>query len=1252
MWIWTRLRLVFASSSIRRRTAFCGRRTDQVEVLESRIVPTAVTGYEQYFLELMNRARQDPVAEAARFGIDLNEGLAAGTLLPGARQPLALNDALQAAIEGHLADELAHNYFGHNGSDGSTFDSRINAAGYANWTTIGENLALQYTTGSVNVEQFINDEYKNLFVDSTEAGRGHRVNIVNGNFKEVGSAVQTGTYQGNNAVDTGNDFGARPGNSFLTGVIYTDTVNANNFYNVGEGLGGISVDVTGTGGATFHMTANAAGGYQMALPPGSYSVRFSGTGMPLPIDKSFTIGSQNIEVDANTRVDVGTSGPPVLSGTNPILYVAQAPAASIDSAIVDIDPGRTTLATATIAITNFVAGQDVLGFVAIAATMGNIAISSNSNGVLTLSSSGRSATLAQWQVALRAVTYSNTSSSASTVTRNVTFAVDDGQASNHASNVLSTSITVFATNTPPLLFDLEATPLNYKARDTAMVVTSNLAVSDNDTMTLVGATIQITSGYQSGADKLLFTNTTTISGSFDTASGKLTLAGVDSLSNYRTAMRSIQFVNSNLTAIAGMRTISFQVNDGFATRNLSNIVSRGIAVTNGATPVVAGIPTMALVFSKNDPATAIAPALTVSDADSVNLSGAMIQITGSFTSGKDQLTFVNSASVTASFDAATGILSLSGTKPLAAYQTMLRTVAFQNSLNSFSTPTRTVQFTVTDETGNVSTPMIRTIGLSDASYPPALRDLETSPLIYRGGDSAVPLTNSIAVTDPDSNFLTAASAWISTNYQNGQDVLSFVNTSTLTGSWNATTGTLTITGVDTVSNYRTALRNVLFQNPNATPSLLLRTVSFQVSDLSSGTLGSNIVTRKVSPTGNAPSILRDIESTPLSYKASDPATPVTATVAVTDPDSDYLTSASIRITTNYQSNQDLLSLITTASLAATWNAATGTLTITGVDSVSNYRTALRNVMYRNSSLTPSLLPRTVSFQVSDLYSAVADSNVVTRNITLTSGASPILAGVPATPLAYSKNDAATVIAPAITVADADSTNLSGATIQIIGSYLTGQDQLSFVNSASVTSSFDAVSGTLTLTGTKSLSAYQAMLQSVTFQNLQNSYSTPTRLIQFVAIDDSGNSGSPVKRMVSLSDAAFPPVLRDLETTALGYKTGDPATPLTATLAVTDPVSNFLTSATIRISANYQNGQDVLNFANTATLSSTWNAATGTLTITGVDTVSNYRSALRNAMYRNTSASPSLLPRTVSFQVSDLSSAIPDSNIVTRTLTIS
>ena len=55
---------------------------------------------EQYLVELINRARSDPAAEAARYGIDLNEGLRPGTLSPAPRAPLPFNPmSLKAAAE-------------------------------------------------------------------------------------------------------------------------------------------------------------------------------------------------------------------------------------------------------------------------------------------------------------------------------------------------------------------------------------------------------------------------------------------------------------------------------------------------------------------------------------------------------------------------------------------------------------------------------------------------------------------------------------------------------------------------------------------------------------------------------------------------------------------------------------------------------------------------------------------------------------------------------------------------------------------------------------------------------------------------------------------------------------------------------------------------------------------------------------------------------------------------------------------------
>ena len=302
--LWTTIQRAWSTSS--RRTS-C-RRWAIGAGLEERIV-LAVTAYEQLFLELTNRARANPTAEAARYGINLNEGLRAGTIPSTAVQPLALNDSLQAAIQGHLQDMINNDYFAHNGLNGSTIQSRINAAGYTGWTTIGENLVFRASTGTLNTEATVIQEFEDLFVDTGITGRGHRLNILNPNFKETGSGVRTGEYQRMNAVFSGNDFGARTGNSFLTGVVINDRVAANNFYNVGEGLSSVSIVVKSGTTTVASTTSNAAGGYQVQVPAGTYQVTFSAAGWNTPITKTFTIGTQNVKVDANTRTDFATQPP-------------------------------------------------------------------------------------------------------------------------------------------------------------------------------------------------------------------------------------------------------------------------------------------------------------------------------------------------------------------------------------------------------------------------------------------------------------------------------------------------------------------------------------------------------------------------------------------------------------------------------------------------------------------------------------------------------------------------------------------------------------------------------------------------------------------------------------------------------------------------------------------------------------------------------------------------------------------------------
>jgi len=68
---------------------------------------------------------------------------------------------------------------------------------------------------------------------------------------------------------------------------------------------------------------------------------------------------------------------------------------------------------------------------------------------------------------------------------------------------------------------------------------------------------------------------------------------------------------------------------------------------------------------------------------------------------------------------------------------------------------------------------------------PVLSGIESSNLSYTENQIPKNITDSIVITDPEDIYIESATVKITDNYQNGEDILSFVNTLTITGSWSA-----------------------------------------------------------------------------------------------------------------------------------------------------------------------------------------------------------------------------------------------------------------------------------------------------------------------------------------------------------------------------------------------------------------------------------------------------------------------------------
>lgn len=296
---------------------------------------TFPSAQDQYMLELVNRARANPQAEADRLlSGDLNEGLAAGTISTNPKQPLAWNANLGTAAAGHTQDMFDDDFFAHtNPNTGSTIRSRITAAGYTTQSGVGENIAVIVNSGTLNLTTATGNNHDNLFVDEDYPGRGHRVSILNANYREIGISNELGSnYQGpfsqpwNSAAIATQNFGyVSGGNPFITGVAYTDGITDDDFYTVGEGLGGITVTAVDIANSanTFTTTTWSAGGYSIEVTPNatyniSFSGDFDGDNQSDTVSYQVTVNSENVKQDLVT--DSITLAPQPTPGDDDLTY--------------------------------------------------------------------------------------------------------------------------------------------------------------------------------------------------------------------------------------------------------------------------------------------------------------------------------------------------------------------------------------------------------------------------------------------------------------------------------------------------------------------------------------------------------------------------------------------------------------------------------------------------------------------------------------------------------------------------------------------------------------------------------------------------------------------------------------------------------------------------------------------------------------------------------------------------------------------
>lgn len=259
------------------------------------------TAFEQYMLELVNQARADPGQAAETYGFSL------GNIPDAPLEPLAMNEDLLEAARGHSEWMENTDTFSHAGAGGSSPTDRAQAAGW-DGGGVGENIAGWFSFGNNNInQQDVVEERHGALLRSP----GHLANIMNANWSEAGIGGATGDWQQYSDAFLYTQAFSDDGKSYLTGVAFDDG-DGDNFYDVGEGLGGVDIEIIDSEGNSVDTSTWEAGGYQIALEDGDYTVRFSGEGINGVVEKQVTIAGGNVKVDINTDLES-----PVVVGENP-----------------------------------------------------------------------------------------------------------------------------------------------------------------------------------------------------------------------------------------------------------------------------------------------------------------------------------------------------------------------------------------------------------------------------------------------------------------------------------------------------------------------------------------------------------------------------------------------------------------------------------------------------------------------------------------------------------------------------------------------------------------------------------------------------------------------------------------------------------------------------------------------------------------------------------------------------------------------
>ena len=435
--------------------------------------------------------------------------------------------------------------------------------------------------------------------------------------------------------------------------------------------------------------------------------------------------------------------------------------------------------------------------------------------------------------------------------------------------LLHIEYTMPVTNAAPVIdLDGSAAGTGYatilpKGTSTVPLVDTDVIISDADDTAMEGLTVTLINpktGDQLAVNGVLPAGITVSSSTAST----IVLAGLASIADYQVAARQLTFNNGSADPDTTTRQVQFTVTDGQAS---STAALATIAIPNEA-PVIdldgsASGTGYAAVFVEGGGGVPVADSdVVVSDADDSQMQGLTVTLTNPKTS--DQLLISGPLPVGIALDPASTAtrIILTGIASIEAYQNAVQQVRFNNASSAPDSATRQVQVTVNDGQAT-SIAAVSSIAIDAGANIAPVLDLDGSAsgtgfsTIFAVGGGGVRIADSdVSITDSDDSAMERLTVTLVGAKSGDQLLVNGTLPTGITVDPSSTSTSIMLAGPASITAYKTAVQQILFNNASPNPDSTARQLHVTVDD---GQAISNLAIATVTfDTGNTSTLERRI----------------------------------------------------------------------------------------------------------------------------------------------------------------------------------------------------------------------------------------------------------------------------------------------------------------------------------------------------------------------------------------------------------